>query len=263
MLRDIDYIIAGLEPYDADFFANCPKLKCISRVGVGTDNINLEAAKAAGVRICITSDQPSVAVAELCVGNIISLLRNTHEMKSRLLKDGDWKPIQGIELRNCSVGIVGLGSIGKELAKRLSVFGCEIKSASRTWNREFAASLGIQQLPLHQIFKECNVVSVHLPLEQNTKGIISEELISSMMTGSILLNTSRAAIVDNVALAKSIKKGLIAGAAIDVFDDEPDIYPYQDLENVILSPHIGSHTKETRHAMEQMAINNVCQLTNF
>ena len=159
------------------------KLKCISRVGVGTDNINLEAAKAAGVRICITSDQPSVAVAELCVGNIISLLRNTHEM-SRLLKDGDWKPIQGIELRNRSVGIVGLGSIGKELAKRLR-FRLRNKVSKSDLNREFAASLGIQQLPLHQIFKECNV-SVHLPLEQNTKGIISEELISSMMTGSIL-----------------------------------------------------------------------------
>ena len=156
MFRDIDYIIAGLEPYSSDFFANCPKLKCISRVGVGTDNINLEAAKAAGVRICITSDQPSVAVAELCIGNIISLLRNTHEM-SRLLKDGEWKPIQGMELRNCSVGIVGLGSIGKELAKRLSIFGCEIKSASRTWNNEFAASFGIQQTSLQQIFEECNV----------------------------------------------------------------------------------------------------------
>ena len=136
---------------------------------VGTDNIDLEAARAAKVKICITSDHPSVSVAELCVGNMISLLRHTHTM-SEALKAGHWQQIQGKELRNCCVGVVGLGSIGKELVRRLRPFGCKIVAASRSWNSSFAESMGVERVSLETIFQTCNIVSIHLPLEEDTRG---------------------------------------------------------------------------------------------
>lgn len=258
LFLDADYIIAGLETFDAEFFAQCKRLKCISRVGVGTDNIDLEAAKSANVQICITSDHPSVAVAELCVGNMISLLRHTHLM-SEALKAGHWQQIQGTELRNCRVGVVGLGSIGKELVRRLRPFGCEIVAASRSWNADFAESMGVKQLSLEDIFRTCNVVSIHLPLEKNTRGMISGDLIRSMPDQALIINTSRAAVMDNSAVVEALISGAIGGVAIDVFDEEPFVKPYDNIRNAILSPHIGSHTRETRRAMEKSALENILE----
>lgn len=259
LFLNADYIIAGLETFDAEFFAHCKRLKCISRVGVGTDNIDLEAARSADVQICITSDHPSVAVAELCVGNMIALLRHTHLM-SEALKAGHWQQIQGTELRNCRVGVVGLGSIGKELVRRLRPFGCEIVAASRSWNADFAESMGVKQLSLEDIFRTCNIVSIHLPLEKNTRGVISGDLIRSMPDQALIINTSRAAVMDNSAVVQALISGAIGGVAIDVFDEEPCVKPYDNIRNAILSPHIGSHTRETRRAMEKSALENILEV---
>jgi D-3-phosphoglycerate dehydrogenase len=262
LFKEADYIIAGLEKYSSSTFLNCPKLQCISRVGVGTDNIDLVAAKAAGVRICITSDKPSVAVAELCIGNMISLLRHTHEM-SNDLKAGFWSPIQGSNLRSCTIGIVGLGSIGKELAHRLCNFGCNVISASRTWNDKFARENNVSRKTLDDLFSMSNIVSIHLPMDNETKNMISRELIRKMPSGGILVNTSRAGVVDNQAVVQSLLDGQLSGAAIDVFDDEPNPEPYSAVPNVILSPHIGSHTRETRLAMELMAVENIIAVEKY
>ena len=194
------------------------------------------------MRVCITSDKPSVAVAELCIGNTIALIRHTHKM-SEQLKKGIWAPIQGVELRNCVLVLVGLGSIGKELAKRLVAFGCKVKSCSRSWNEDFALEYEIERQTLPALFEECNVVSVHLPFDQTTKGVISEKLINSMQKGSIIINTSRAGVMDNGAVATALKRAL-TGAAIDVFDEEPSPAPYTDTPNVILGLHWLSQEKQ-------------------
>ena len=215
----------------------------VFRVGVGVDNIDLKAATEMGVRVCITSDKPSVAVAELCIGNTIALIRHTHKM-SEQLKKGIWAPIQGVELRNCVFGIVGLGSIGKELAKRLVAFGCKVKSCSRSWNEDFALEYEIERQTLPALFEECNVVSVHLPFDQTTKGVISEKLINSMQKGSIIINTSRAGVMDNGAVATVLKMGHLTGAAIDVFDEEPSLAPYTGYAQCdIESSHWLSHKR--------------------
>ena len=262
LFLNADYVIAGLETFDAEFFARCQRLKCISRVGVGTDNIDLEAARAANVKICITSDHPSVAVAELCVGNMISLLRHTHTM-SEALKAGHWQQIQGKELRNCCVGVVGLGSIGKELVRRLRPFGCKIVAASRSWNSSFAESMGVERVSLETIFQTCNIVSVHLPLEEDTRGIISGGLIRSMPDKALIINTSRAGVMDNSAVVEALISGALGGVAIDVFDEEPCVKPYDNIRNAILSPHIGSHTRETRKAMEKSALDNIIEVDSL
>ena len=254
--KGVDYIIAGLEKYSKEFFKEFKNLKAISRVGVGTDNIDLIAARESGVKVFVTSDKPSVAVAELCVSNMISLLRHVHTM-SNDLKKGKWNPIQGRDIRNLTVGIVGLGSIGKEVVKRLSNFGPKIISYSRTWDTDFALKYKITKKSLNYIFKNSDIITIHLPSTKETKKMIDKKMILSMKSNSILINTSRASVIDNITLANSLKKKLILGAAIDVFNEEKKIYPFDKLKNVILTPHIGSHTLETRSEMEKMAIANI------
>ncbi len=260
--ENVDYILAGLEPYPDKFFLQHPKVACISRIGVGTDNIDLDAARAAATRVCITSDKPSVSVAELCVGNMISMLRHTHQMSNQL-KENIWQQFQGRDLRNQRVGIVGLGSIGKEVVKRLEPFGCEIYSASRSWNEQFAESYNITRMSLEELFKTCNIISIHLPMEDSTVKIINKDMIATMPKSSFIINTSRSGVIDNDAVCDALRDGHLAGVSIDVFDEEPDARPYTDAPNVILSPHIGSFTHQTRKAMETMSLETLAFLDRF
>jgi D-3-phosphoglycerate dehydrogenase len=256
MYASADYVIAGLEPYTAEFFNEFDNISVISRIGVGTDCIDLLAATNSNVKVMITSDKPSVAVAELCISNMISLLRSTFKMSNHL-KSGQWMPIQGTELRSCTVGVIGMGSIGKEVLKRVHAFKSNLIAYSRTWDDEFANKHSVKQKTLKEIFKESDVITIHLPLTSETNGLIGEDLIQSAKKNTIILNTSRAGVIDNVALAKALKGGKLFGASVDVFDEERDPYPYGDLDNVILTPHIGSHTIETRKSMEVMAVENI------
>jgi len=262
IFEDVDYILAGLEPYSDTFFLKYPRIACISRIGVGTDNIDLDAARAAATRVCITSDKPSVSVAELCVGNMISMLRHTHQMSNQL-KDNLWKQFQGRDLRNQRVGIVGLGSIGKEVVKRLQPFGCQIYSASRSWNNQFAEEHHVKRLGLKELFKTCTIISIHLPMEDSTLKIINKEMIATMPEGSFIINTSRSGVIDNEAVCEALWSNHLAGVAIDVFDEEPDVHPYTNAPNVILSPHIGSFTQQTRKAMETMSLETLVNLDRY
>lgn len=256
LFSQVDYIIAGLEQYDRNFFSNFKNIKCISRVGVGVDSIDVDAAKEFSVPIYITSDQPSVSVAELCISNMIALLRSSFKM-SESLKMSKWTQIQGRDLRNCTVGIVGFGAIGKQVAKRLQPFGCKILGTGRTWDTASASKYGVERSELKSLFEKSNIVTVHLPLTKETQGVITRGLIQLMPKDSILVNTSRSGVVDNHAVRDAILEKKLVGAAIDVFSEHRKISPYEDLENVILTPHIGSHTIETRRAMEQMAFENI------
>ncbi len=256
MYHMADYVIAGLEPYPSEFFKRFHNIDAISRVGVGTDCIDLDSSTKSDVKVFITSDKPSVAVAELCVSNMISLLRRTYIM-SNDLKANHWNPIQGRELRSCTVGIVGVGSIGREVIKRVHAFGAKLIGYGRTWDEEFANKFGVDRRTLTEVFKESDIITIHLPLTPETKGLISEEVIQLTKSKALILNTSRAGVIDNIALAKSIKSNKLSGAAVDVFDEERDPYPYGELDEVILTPHIGSHTIETRKAMEEMAAKNL------
>ncbi len=246
-----DYVIAGLEPYSSDFFERYKNIKAISRIGVGVDSIDLDSANKNGVKIFVTSDKPSLAVAELCISNMIALLRHTYKM-SNDLKANSWNPIQGRDLRSCTVGVIGVGSIGKELIKRLNSFESKIIGYGRTWNEEFSKKFSVERKSIKEIFEESDIITIHLPLTSETKGIISKKYIELAKHDALILNTSRAGVIDNQALAEAITKKNIK-AALDVFDEERDPYPYTNIEGVILTPHIASHTIETRKSMEDMA----------
>ena len=174
-----------------------------------------------------------------------------------------WEPRQGRDLRNQRVGVVGLGSIGKEVVSRLNAFGCEIFSASRSWNNEFANRYNVTRLSIGELFKTCSVISIHLPLETSTVGIITAELISEMPSGSFIINTSRSGVIDNNAVCSALHSGQLSGVAIDVFDEKPDPRPYLNAPNVILSPHIGSFTHHTRKAMEVMSLKTISNIEIF
>ena len=149
MYASADYIIAGLEPYPADFFKKFDNVNVISRIGVGTDAIDLDAATNSNVKVMITSDKPSVAVAELCISNMISILRSTYKMSNNL-KNNLWTPIQGRELRSCTVGVIGVGSIGKEVLKRLYAFGSNLIGYSRTWDEKFANEYAVDRRTIEE-----------------------------------------------------------------------------------------------------------------
>jgi D-3-phosphoglycerate dehydrogenase / 2-oxoglutarate reductase len=255
LYKKADYIIAGLEPYTEDFFKKFKNIKAISRVGVGVDCIDLQSSNEHGVKIFITSDKPSVAVAELCISNMISLLRHTLQMSNEL-KSNHWNPIQGRELRSCIVGIIGVGSIGKELIKRLDAFGSKIIGYGRTWNDEFSNQYNIDRKSIKEIFELSDIITIHLPLTSETRGLIGKEFINLAKNDALILNTSRAGVIDNFALAQAISEKNIK-AAVDVFDEDRDPYPYSDIDGVILTPHIASHTIETRKSMEDMASNTL------
>ena len=257
LYEDVDYIIAGLEEYDASFFDKAKRLKAISRVGVGVDNIDIEAAKKFSKKIFITTDKPSVAVAELCVSNMIALLRGTFLMSADL-KRGDWNIIQGRDIRNCTVGIIGLGSIGKQVVKRLLPFGPKIIGYARTWDQKFSRKYSVDRYTeLDELISSSDIITIHLPFEESTSNLIDLSLIKLLKKDAIVLNTSRAGVIDNEALADSLKNKSILGAAIDVFDEDRNIAPYDQLENVIVTPHVGSHTAGTRIAMEESAVKNI------
>jgi len=260
--ENIDYVIAGTENYNKKFFEKFKKIILISRVGVGTDNIDKQAAKKNNVKIFITSDSPSVAVAELCIGNIINLNRQIINFNKQIKSKKILKPM-GTDLRGATVGIVGFGSIGKELAKRLIPMEVKLLGYGRNWEDDFYYKYKIKRVDLNYLFKNSDIVSIHLPLAKETYKLIDKKLINKMKKNSILINTSRSGVIDNKYLFLKLKDKSIKGAAIDVFEEENLINDFSNFSNVILTPHIGSHTAETRNIMEKHAIRNLIKFHNL
>ena len=162
------------------------------------------------------------------------------------------------DIRNCTVGIIGLGSIGKQVVKRLIPFGPKIIGYARTWDHVFSRKFLVDRCTsLEEIINSSDIITIHLPLEESTKNLIDLSLIKRLKKDAVVLNTSRAGVIDNDALANSLRKKQILGAAIDVFDEDRTISPYDQLENVIVTPHVGSHTSGTRIAMEESAVSNI------
>jgi len=244
-------IIAGTETLDRDVIEQLKDLKVISRCGVGLDSVDLNAAKELNIKVFNTPDGPTIAVAELTVGLMINLLRKTVPMNSSLKKDDKWKKLMGNLVFGKKVGIVGFGRIGKKVAGLLSAFGCEIKYADPFIKADIP---GFEQLPLEKLLSWSDMVSIHVSAG---KEIIGEKEINLMKKGSWLINISRGGVVDEDALHEALGSGYLSGAALDVFAEEPYKGPLKKLDNVILTPHIGSYAMESRVQMEMQAAENL------
>ncbi len=245
-------IIAGTEKYDSALLSKLPHLKIISRVGVGMESIDMAAAKALGIKVVNTPDGPTQAVAELVIGLILSLLRKTYAM-DRELRQGNWKKEMGNLLSGKTVGIVGMGRIGRRVAELVAAFGAKVVFTDVAMDVKFQNAT---QLPLNELLKGSDIVTLHCSAKGKLIGVPELQV---MKKGSWLINAARGTLIDETALVESLKNGHLAGVSLDVFEQEPYSGPLTRLQNVILTPHIGSYATESRVQMESDAIKNLLE----
>lgn len=247
-------IVAGTETYDQDILGKLQGLKVISRCGVGMENVDIGAANRLGIKVYSTPEAPTLAVAELTVGLILALLRKIlvmdREMRVKL-----WKKRMGSLLFGKQVGIVGFGRIGRKAAVLLKALGADIFYTD-PYGAEKETGDFIK-VGFEELLRKSDIISLHLPYSQQTDKLFGEKEFSLLKQGALLVNCSRGGIVDERVLHSALKDGKLAGAAIDVFEQEPYYGPLKELDNIVLTPHIGSYAKETRVEMEVQAVRNL------
>jgi D-3-phosphoglycerate dehydrogenase / 2-oxoglutarate reductase len=256
LLQNAAGVVAGTERYDRDVLSQLPHLKIISRCGTGMDSIDLAAAAELGVQVVNTPDAHVDAVAELTLAGLLDLLRHVTVSDSRIRR-GAWQKPFGRLLRGKAVGIVGLGRVGKALVKLLRPFDATIWAYDPYPDADFAAEYQVTYAPLDELLPQVDVVSLHTPYSAENRHLLNGERLALMRPGSFLLNASRGGLVDEEALYASLQSGHLGGAYLDVFEREPYDGPLTQLENVVLSPHIGSYAVESRLRMETEAVENL------
>jgi D-3-phosphoglycerate dehydrogenase len=250
LIGDFDILIAGTEPITAYVLSKAPKLKLISRVGIGLDNVDLLEAQRRGVLVSYTPDAPAPAVAELTIGLMLSLLRNIH-LANKQMHEGQWNRYFGRRIPEITIGIIGVGRIGGRVLRRLSAFGTpRILVNDLTPNRNIAEKLKLEWVDKETIFKEADLISLHLPLTSQTINLVKKEELLTMKQDSLIINTSRGGIINENDLFTVLNGGHLAGAAIDVFEQEPYSGDLARIERCILTSHMGSMSIDCRIKME-------------
>ena len=250
MVTAFDVIIAGTEPITAKVMDNASNLKHISRVGIGLDSVDLLAAEARGIKVSYTPDAPAPAVAELTIGMMLTLLRSVHVSNSQM-HAGQWHRFFGRRLSNVTIGIIGMGRIGKGVIKHLQGFGNpHILVNDIEPDLQFGDEYELEWVSKEQIYREADVISLHLPLTGKTKNMIRTEHLRMMKEDAIILNTARGGIINEDDLYDVLQTGHLSGAAIDVFDFEPYTGKLRDIERCLLTAHMGSMSVDCRTRME-------------
>lgn len=249
-IKDYDaLIVRSATKVNKDIINAAGKLKVIGRAGVGLDNVDSEAATQKGIIVMNTPGGNTISTAEHTVSMILSLSRNIPQANVST-RAGEWKrsKFMGVELYNKTLGIIGLGRIGKEVAKRCLSFGMKILAYDPFLSREAAETLGVEVAELTDIFERADYITVHVPLTEETRHMISENEISRMKKGVRIINCARGGIIDEAALVNAVKEGKVAGAAIDVFEKEPlsADSPLLKSDNIIVTPHLGASTEEAQ-----------------
>lgn len=257
LLKDCDGYIAGLDFVTRKAIESAPNLKVISRYGVGYERVDIEAAKENGVVVTNTPGANSEAVGELTVGLIISLARRIPYLNEQT-RSGEWIRSTGIELKDKTIGIVGLGAIGKVVARCAKGFGMKIKAYDPFIDTQYCKDNDIEIRSFDEIIAESNMISLHLPLNDETKHIINKETINKLQKGTIIINTSRGGLIDEDAAYEALKSGKLGGLGLDAFEVEPPKEsPLFGLDNVVVTPHTGAHTKEATDNMARMSVRNL------
>ena len=249
-------IIAGTEIYDEGVIKNLANLKVISRLGVGMDNIDMDAARENNIEVFKTKTTPAPAVAELTLGLMLDVARKI-SAQNQSLKSGTWKKEMGKLLHAKTLGIIGLGTIGKTLVKLVSGFNFKLLVYDLYHDKTFGEENNITYCDLDTLLKESDIISIHLNLSDQTKNMMNMQRLRMMKPDSILINTSRGEIIDEDALYSILKDKKILGAGLDVFNEEPYSGLLAEIDNVVLTPHIGAYAKEIRIEMEMEAVENL------
>lgn len=250
LTEGIDAVIAGVEPITREALSQRRNIKVISRCGVGMDNVDQDACKEFGIKLFNTPEAPVSSVAELTVTIMLDLLKNVSNMNA-YIKAGNWNKMSGLMLNGKKIGIIGFGRIGKRVAELLKPFGVDIAYTDIEDKHSDYSFMSKNEL-----IKWADIITIHSSFCEEGQYIIgSDEL--NQMEDSYLINTSRGRFVDEDALYESLKKGMLAGAALDVFQTEPYKGKLIEFDNVILTPHVASSAKEGRAVMEMEAVQNL------
>jgi len=265
-IKDADGLICF--PYDmidSKVIGNARNLKVISTYSVGYDHIDLQAAMRRRIRIGYTPNVLTDATADLTIALILDVMRRVTE-GDRLIRAGRWKTIfgphdyVGTDLHGKTLGIFGIGRIGQAVAKRAVPFGMNVVYHSRTrLSKKMEGMLGIKYVKFNELISNSDILSIHVPYRNNTHQMIDRKVFKMMKRSAFLINTARGRIVNEADLVRALRSKMIAGAALDVFESEPieRDHPLTRMENVVLAPHIGSSSEETRRKMAEITLNNL------
>ena len=260
-VKDADVIIMANHPLTSGVIEQCENLKYISVAFVGIDHIGKDACQAKGINISNAAGYCDDAVAELSIGLAMDCLRNISAVNDVIRHGGTKDGLVGHELRGRTVGVIGTGRIGRATARLFKAFGCQLLGYSRT-ARSDAEAEGIRYVSLDELLTQSDIVTIHTPLTDETKNLISKDKIALMKNTAILINTSRGPVVDNAALAEALNEGRLAGAGIDVFDGEPPLaedYPLLHAKNAVCTPHVGFATIESIDRRAEIVFDNVAK----
>ena len=254
--KDAVGIIAGTEKITRKVIEHAKSLKVISRYGIGVDNIDLKASKERKIIVCNTPEAPIQAVAELTIALILNLLRRICEI-DRDFHSNVWRAQMGNLLEGKKIGVIGLGRIGKRLVELIEPFDVGILTYEIKTDDKFIKRHNIELVSLEELISESDIISLHIPLTDENKNIIGKKELSIMKKNVLIINTARGGLIDEKALIDALEMKSIGGVAIDAFEVEPYKGRLLEFNNVILTPHIGSYTKETRKKMEIETVENM------
>lgn len=256
-LGGVEAVIAGLDSFPAELFAQAPQLKVIARYGVGYDRIDLEAARKAGVRITNAPGANGHSVAELTLGLMFAVARQIPQT-STAVAAGDWPRFEGIELAGRRLGLVGLGAIGRDTAEMARGIGMQVLGFDPGLSAQEITALGITPVTLDEVFISSDVISLHIPLNEKTRHIVSAERIAAMPPGVIIINTARGGLIDEHAAAAALEAGHVFGLGLDAYETEPPRdSPLVGHPRVVATPHSGAHSKESVQRTAAAAVENV------
>jgi D-3-phosphoglycerate dehydrogenase len=259
LLKDVDGAIIGVVPMTAHVLQSAPCLKVVSMHGVGVDHVDLSAAAKLGIVIANCPGTNDQAVADLTIGLMISIARKIPQV-DRHLHQGGWGRYSGNELWKKTLGLIGMGRIGRGVAKRALGFDMQVLVYDPYVRQDQIDLPDVRLTSIEEVLRGADFLSLHAVLNDETRNLMSTAQFQLMKSSAYLVNTARGGLIDEQALYQALTSGLIAGAALDVFVDEPPAgSPLLELENVVLTPHIGAHTKEAIERMGVVAAMNVVQ----
>ena len=254
--KDADVIMVANLPINEEVILGCHNLKLLAVAFTGLDHIAMEACRAKGVTVCNCAGYSNAAVSDLVFGMLITLYRNIIPCNEKIRVGGTKDGLVGMELEGKKFGVVGTGAIGSRVATIASAFGCEVYAYSRT-KKELP---NVTYVSLEELLSTCDIVSLHVPLSEETRGLINRDRLALMKKNAVLINTARGPVVDSEALAEALNQEKIAGACGDVFEMEPPVpqeHPLLHAKNLIATPHIAFATKEALVKRAVINLNNV------
>ncbi len=261
-IKDAEVLVAGTEKITEEVFKNAPNLKLISRVGIGLDGIDFNLCKKYGVRVAYTPDAPTMAVAELCVAMILDLGRKVTYTNNNLKEKSSWNRYMGTLLYGKTIGILGMGRIGKSLVHLLSSFNVKFKVYDVEPDLAYGRLYNVEFVSKEDVLTSSDIISVNVPLKEDTKDYIVMDDLRKIQSHAILVNTARGGIVNEEDLYTALKENIFAGAGIDVFEEEPYVGNLRGLDNCLLTCHMGASTIDSRTDMEMQAIEEALRYKN-